>query len=105
MNRLITVLNHVSGGLYHDDGFVKHGLPTASAVTVMLWGLVDYKKAYESTGEFTFGKRQLRWILDYYQKAHVSKYELYVQVCSRLYIDVILCFLTILRINEPDSCG
>lgn len=70
----------LEGGLYHDDGFVKHGLPTASAVTVMLWGLVDYKKAYESTGEFTFGKRQLRWILDYYQKAHVSKYELYVQV-------------------------
>ena len=46
----------------------------------MLWGLVDYKEAYQATGEYEFGKKQLKWIVDYYMKAHVSKYELYVQV-------------------------
>jgi len=41
-------LTYIVGGLYHDDGYVKHGLPTAAAATMMLWGLVDYKKAYDS---------------------------------------------------------
>ena len=68
--------------MYHDDGYVKHGLPTAAAVTVMLWGLVDYQKAYESTGELKFGRKQLRWALDYYMKAHTAKDELHVQVKS-----------------------
>jgi endoglucanase len=73
-------LTYIVGGLYHDDGYVKHGLPTAAAATMMLWGLVDYKKAYEATGEISMGKKQLKWILDYYMKTHTSKYELYVQV-------------------------
>lgn len=71
---------NLEGGLYHDDGYVKHGLPTAAAVTVMLWGLTDYKKAYESTGELKFGRKQMRWALDYYMKAHTAKDELFVQV-------------------------
>ena len=70
----------LSGGWYHGSDYVKHGLPTAAAATVMLWGLVDYKEAYQATGEYEFGKKQLKWIVDYYMKAHVSKYELYVQV-------------------------
>lgn len=68
------------GGWYHGSDYVKHGLPTASAATVMLWGLVDYKDAYISTGEYDFAKSQMKWIIDYYMKAHTSKFELYVQV-------------------------
>lgn len=70
----------LQGGWYHGSDYIKHGLPTAAAATVMLWGLVDYKDAYISTGEYEFGKKQVKWIIDYYMKAHVSKYELYVQV-------------------------
>ena len=76
----------LQGGWYHGSDYVKHGLPTAAAATVMLWGLIDYKEAYLATGEYKFGKEQLKWIVDYYMKAHVSKYELYVQVRNLSYI-------------------
>ena len=72
----------LSGGWYHDGGHVKHALPTASAATMLLWGMIDYKDAYAQSNEFEFAKNQLKWIVDYYMKAHTGKFELYVQVCS-----------------------
>ncbi|CAG5108667.1 Oidioi.mRNA.OKI2018_I69.chr1.g3900.t2.cds [Oikopleura dioica] len=70
----------LSGGWYHDGGHVKHALPTASAATMLLWGMIDYKDAYAQSNEFEFAKNQLKWIVDYYMKAHTGKFELYVQV-------------------------
>jgi len=70
----------LSGGWYHDGGHVKHALPTASAATMLLWGMIDYKDAYSQSNEFEFAKKQLKWQVDYYMKAHTGKFELYVQV-------------------------
>lgn len=73
----------LSGGWYHDGGHVKHALPTASAATMLLWGMIDYKDAYSQSNEFEFAKKQLKWQVDYYMKAHTGKFELYVQVNHR----------------------
>ena len=52
----------------------------ASSVTVLTWGLLRYNDAYVAAGEIKNMLDSIKWPLDYFMKAHVSKFELYVQV-------------------------
>ena len=40
----------LTGGWYDAGDYVKFGFPMASSVTVLAWGLVQYKKAYQAAG-------------------------------------------------------
>lgn len=60
---------------------VKFGLPMAYSTTVLLWGLIQFKDAYQKSHQLDYMYDSVKWPLDYFIKAHVSKNEFYVQVC------------------------
>ena len=70
----------LTGGWYDAGDYVKFGFPMASSATVLAWGLVEYRKAYESAGELNNMLDSIKWATDYFVKAHTGKYEFYGQV-------------------------
>ena len=50
------------------------------SVTVLTWGLLRYNDAYVAAGELKNMFDCIKWPLDYFMKAHTSKYEFYAQV-------------------------
>ena len=74
----------LSGGWYDAGDFVKFGLPMAYSVTVLTWGLLRYNDAYVAAGELKNMLDCIKWPLDYFMKAHTSKYEFYAQVRGHL---------------------
>ena len=62
--------------------FVKFGLPMASSVTLLAWGLIEYREAYRLAGELEYGLDCIKWPLDYFIKAHVADNKFYGQVAA-----------------------
>src|SRR5690625_5417478 len=52
----------------------------ASTATLLAWGGVDYRDAYEQSGQLQHLLNNLRFVNDYFINAHVSPNELYGQV-------------------------
>lgn len=70
----------LTGGYYDAGDFVKFGFTMASTTTLLAWGCLSYKDAYEAAGEWKNVLSALRWATDYFIKCHVSPNELYGQV-------------------------
>nr|XP_006824761.1 PREDICTED: endoglucanase 7-like [Saccoglossus kowalevskii] len=70
----------LSGGYYDAGDFLKLGLPAAYASTVLAWGFIEFRDAYEVAGEANYMLDCLRWFTDYFIKCHTSDNELYVHV-------------------------
>ena len=70
----------LTGGWYDAGDNVKFGFPMAASATMLAWGAVDYPEAYIYTGQLDDIKNNLRFVADYFIKAHTSKNELYGQV-------------------------
>ena len=70
----------LTGGWYDAGDHVKFGLPMAASATMLAWGIVDYRSAYVSTGQLNTALDQLKWVTDYFIKAHPTANELYGQV-------------------------
>jgi len=70
----------LTGGWYDAGDHVKFGLPMAASATMLAWSVVEYRSAYVSTGQLNTALDQLRWVNDYFIKAHPSANELYGQV-------------------------
>jgi endoglucanase len=70
----------LTGGWYDAGDHVKFGLPMAASATMPAWSLVDYRSAYVSTGQLDTALDQLKWVTDYFIKAHPSANELYGQI-------------------------
>src|SRR5688572_17263342 len=70
----------LTGGWYDAGDHVKFGLPMAASATMLAWSIVDYRSAYVATGQLNTALDQLRWVNDYFIKAHPSANELYGQV-------------------------
>ena len=71
---------NLTGGWYDAGDYVKFGFPMASSVTVLAWGLVEYKQAYEAAGQYGKVLSSIKWATDYFIKAHTKKEEFYGQV-------------------------
>merc|ERR1711970_289984 len=69
----------LSGGYYDAGDFVKFGFPMASSMTMLAWGIVEYKEAYEAAGQLEYAHAALKWGTDYFIKAHVSDDTFYGQ--------------------------
>lgn len=70
----------LTGG-WHDAGdHVKFGLPMAFSASVMGWGILEFWDAYEASGQLPYALDNIRWVSDYFLKAHVAEYEFYAQV-------------------------
>ena len=72
--------NDLTGGWYDAGDYVKFGFPMASSATVLAWGLVEYKEAYEAAGQYDQMLKSIKWATDYFIKAHTEKEEFYGQV-------------------------
>jgi endoglucanase len=68
------------GGWFDAGDHVKFGFPMASSTSLLAWGVVDYRDAYAQSGQLTHMLNNLRFVNDYFIKAHPSANVLYGQV-------------------------
>ncbi len=52
----------------------------ASSATVLAWGLIEYRDAYEASGELDYMLDCIKWATDYFLKCHTGPKEFYAQV-------------------------
>lgn len=80
-NQFGELINLDLTGGWHDAGdHVKFGLPMAFSASVVGWGILEFWDAYEASGQLPYAIDNIRWVSDYFLKAHVSEYEFYGQV-------------------------
>jgi len=70
----------LTGGWYDAGDHVKFGLPMAFTSTMLAWGAIASPQGYTQSGQLDELKDNLRWVNDYFIKAHTAPNELYVQV-------------------------
>ena len=70
----------LTGGWYDAGDHVKFGLPMAFSATFLAWGAIAHEDGYTRAGQLDELKDNLRWVNDYFIKAHTAPNELYVQV-------------------------
>ncbi|MEU3457726.1 glycoside hydrolase family 9 protein [Micromonospora sp. NPDC006766] len=70
----------LTGGWYDAGDHVKFGFPMAFSATMLAWGAVDYRDGYVASGQLTPLLNNLRWVNDYFVKAHPSPNVLYGQI-------------------------
>ncbi|MEY9210813.1 glycoside hydrolase family 9 protein [Thermobifida halotolerans] len=70
----------LTGGWYDAGDHVKFGFPMAFTTTMLAWGAIESPEGYTASGQMPHLKDNLRWVNDYFIKAHPSPDELYVQV-------------------------
>jgi hypothetical protein len=73
------------GGWYDAGDHVKFGFPMAFSTTLLTWGLLEYRHAYQHSGELQYMLDCIKWPLDYFIKAHIKPDVLYGQVIIRSY--------------------
>ena len=70
----------LTGGWYDAGDHVKFGLPMASSATLLAWGALANREGYEASGQLGYLKDNLRWVDDYFIRAHPEPNVLYAQV-------------------------
>lgn len=70
----------LTGGWYDAGDHVKFGLPMAASATMLAWGAVEYRDAYTSSGQLPHLLNNLKFVNDYFIRAHPSPNVLYGQV-------------------------
>ena len=62
----------LAGGYYDAGDHVKFGFPMASSMTMLAWGVVEYKDAYSESGQLDEVLNAIKWGTDYILKAHIT---------------------------------
>ncbi|WP_406067530.1 glycoside hydrolase family 9 protein [Micromonospora sp. NBC_01638] len=70
----------LTGGWYDAGDHVKFGFPMAFSATMLAWGAVEYRSGYTASGQLPHLLNNLRYVNDYFIKAHPSANVLYGQV-------------------------
>jgi len=70
----------LTGGWYDAGDNVKFGLPMAYSATMLAWGAIANRDAYVQDGQLTSLLNNLRFVNDYFIKAHPAPNVLYGQV-------------------------
>ncbi|XP_062574049.1 endoglucanase E-4-like [Saccostrea cucullata] len=70
----------LTGGWYDAGDNIKFGFPMAATTTMLTWGLLRYKDAYQHSGQLDKMYECIRWPLEWLLKCHTGTNELYVQV-------------------------
>ena len=60
--------------------WVKFNFPQAGALTILAWGAVDYKAAYQAIGQWDYLLQAIKWGTDYFLKCHADTNFIYGQV-------------------------
>ena len=72
----------LTGGWFDAGDHVKFGFPMAFSTTMLAWGAVEYRDAYAQSGQLTHLVNNLRFVNDYFIKAHPSANVLCGQIGS-----------------------
>ncbi|HEY9882154.1 MAG TPA: glycoside hydrolase family 9 protein [Thermosynechococcaceae cyanobacterium] len=72
----------LTGGYYDAGDHVKFGLPMASSMTLLSWGVGQYRNAYQQSGQLPYALDAIKWGTDYILKAHTAPNEFWGQVGS-----------------------
>jgi len=70
----------LSGGFYDAGDHVRFGLPMTATMTMLGWGLVQYRQAYVTSGLLDEMLDTLKWGTDWIIKAHPEPNVFYAQV-------------------------
>ncbi|MEB3295115.1 MAG: glycoside hydrolase family 9 protein [Synechococcales bacterium] len=70
----------LTGGYYDAGDHVKFGLPMAASMTMLSWGVVQYRNAYQQSGQLPYILDAIKWGTDYILKAHTKQNEFWGQV-------------------------
>jgi endoglucanase len=70
----------LTGGWYDAGDHVKFGFPMAATTTLLAWGGIAGEQGYAASGQLDELRDNLRWVNDYFIKAHPSPNVLYAQV-------------------------
>ncbi|MEL6383162.1 MAG: glycoside hydrolase family 9 protein [Cyanobacteria bacterium J06626_18] len=62
----------LSGGYYDAGDHVKFGFPMASSMTMLSWGVEEYRDAYSQIGQLDEALDAIKWGTDYILNAHVT---------------------------------
>ncbi|KAK1307268.1 Endoglucanase 11 [Acorus calamus] len=68
------------GGYYDAGDNVKFGLPMAFTVTMLSWGIIEYRDEIASAGELEHALEAVKWGTDYFIKAHTDVNVLWAEV-------------------------
>jgi uncharacterized membrane protein len=74
------VSRNLVGGWFDAGDHVKFGFPMAGSATMLAWSGVQYRSAFEATGQLPHLLNNLRVANDYFIRAHPSANELWGQV-------------------------
>ncbi|MDX2168909.1 MAG: glycoside hydrolase family 9 protein, partial [Deltaproteobacteria bacterium] len=70
----------LTGG-WHDAGdHVKFGLPMAFSASFLAWGVLEYEDTLRATGQLGYARDNLRWVADWFVRAHPEPNVLWGQV-------------------------
>jgi len=70
----------LTGGWYDAGDHVKFGFPMAYTATELAWGALEFEAGHKSAGQYDALLRNLRFVNDYFIKAHPSANVFYGQV-------------------------
>ncbi len=70
----------LTGGWVDAGDNMKYGFTMAAATTMLAWGPIEYRSAFVNSGQLPWMLNQLRWVNDYFIKAHPSANVLWHQV-------------------------
>lgn len=63
----------LSGGYFDAGDNVKFGAPMAASMTLLAWGIDEYRQGYQRSGQLDEAMDAVRWGTDYILNAHVVK--------------------------------
>ncbi len=70
----------LTGGWVDAGDNIKFGITNAYTAGILALGAIEYKEAYEQSGQMKWLKNQLRWINDYFIKCHPEPNVFWTQV-------------------------
>ena len=68
----------VPGGWYDAGDFLKLNFPLAPTVSMLAWGMLEFRDAYVASNELHGAKAALRWAVDYLYNSYDAKRGTYV---------------------------
>ncbi|KAF5746100.1 endoglucanase 11-like [Tripterygium wilfordii] len=68
------------GGYYDAGDHVKFGLPMAFTVTMLSWGVIEFRDQIAEAGQLDHALEAIKWGTDYFIKAHTSPNVLWAEV-------------------------
>ena len=70
----------LTGGWFDAGDHVKFGFPMAATATILAWGVIEYPEAYERSGQMNHILNNLRFVADYFVRAHPEPNLFYGQI-------------------------